>query len=326
MQGGKGWGIASSIYNWISGVGDVGLGVVGIIMLGAFQSAIQSLITGVNLMGGIGSAMGDPTASAAAGAASSGLEVVGAMAYLPVLILIMLILGGIGRCVMGYGLLVDHNWARIGAIVFHFLSMAGALFLVIGLVRLEFYPWATIPLMFLIGNIVLAVGLFLPGTAAVYAGGGAFPPLRQTQIAPVFAPAPTFSPIPAPSAPPPPTYASPRQAGVARTEVAGPSGPGVIAWLIERNSSRPGREHRLGEQITIGRDPGRCEVVFEDSKISSEHARIRFENDRYILFDLASRNHTYVNNQEIQRHALKDGDQIRLGPNVQLVFMEAKRP
>jgi len=113
---------------------------------------------------------------------------------------------------------------------------------------------------------------------------------------------------------------------VARTELAGPSSPQIIAWLVERNGPRPGREHRLDNQITIGRDPGRCEVVLDDGKISGEHARIRFEQGRYILFDLASTNHTYVNNQEVQKHVLKDGDQVRVGPNVQLTYVQAGQP
>jgi pSer/pThr/pTyr-binding forkhead associated (FHA) protein len=112
---------------------------------------------------------------------------------------------------------------------------------------------------------------------------------------------------------------------VARTEVAGPSAPQVVGWLVERNGPRPGREHRLDNQITIGRDASRCEIVIDDSKVSAEHARIRFEQGRFVIFDMASTNHTYVNNHEVQRHVLQDGDQIMLGPNVKLTFMQANR-
>jgi len=140
---------------------------------------------------------------------------------------------------------------------------------------------------------------------------------------------------PLPQSPPPPvqpvaptaaaSYAQPGQVRVARTEVAGPKTPQVTAWLVERNGPRPGKEHRLDQQITIGRDASRCEIVIDDGKVSAEHARIRLEQGQFVIFDLASTNHTYVNDTEVQRHALRDGDQIRLGPNVKLTFMQVNR-
>jgi pSer/pThr/pTyr-binding forkhead associated (FHA) protein len=59
----------------------------------------------------------------------------------------------------------------------------------------------------------------------------------------------------------------------------------------------------------------------DDSKVSSEHARIRMEQGGFVLYDLASTNCTYVNGQQIQKQMLRDGDQIKFGPNATLVFM-----
>jgi pSer/pThr/pTyr-binding forkhead associated (FHA) protein len=108
--------------------------------------------------------------------------------------------------------------------------------------------------------------------------------------------------------------------GVAKTELADAK-PQTLAWLVERNGSRAGREHRLKEEVTVGRDPSRCEIVIDEGKVSGEHARIRLENGQFIIYDLASRNHTYVNKQPVQKQALRDGDQIQLGPNVKFAFM-----
>ncbi|NJL53946.1 FHA domain-containing protein [bacterium] len=117
-------------------------------------------------------------------------------------------------------------------------------------------------------------------------------------------------------------YGRPGGVGVQKTELA-QAEPQILAWLIERNGSRAGREHRLREQVTIGRDPARCEIVLDDGKVSGEHARIRLEKGQYVLYDLASTNHTFVNGQEVQKHILRDGDQIRFGTNATTSFMLA---
>jgi hypothetical protein len=124
---------------------------------------------------------------------------------------------------------------------------------------------------------------------------------------------------PAPAGVPPAPSAT---GGVARTELAEPPpSETVLAWLIERTGPRAGREHRLREQVTIGRDPARCEVVLDDSKVSGAHARIRMEGDQFVFSDLNSTNHSFVNGEQVQQHTLRDGDHIHLGPNVHLTFL-----
>ncbi|NTV63386.1 MAG: FHA domain-containing protein, partial [Oscillochloris sp.] len=66
--------------------------------------------------------------------------------------------------------------------------------------------------------------------------------------------------------------------------------------------------------------PSCADVVLDDSKVSSTHARVRFEQGKYVLYDLGSTNKTFVNGQPVTAQPLKDGDQISLGPNVQLIF------
>lgn len=68
------------------------------------------------------------------------------------------------------------------------------------------------------------------------------------------------------------------------------------------------------------------EIIIEDDTISGHHAVVIVrganndgEGKSYILTDLNSTNKTYVNNKEITRQQLQEGDIIRLG-RVRLKF------
>lgn len=72
-------------------------------------------------------------------------------------------------------------------------------------------------------------------------------------------------------------------------------------------------------KMKIGRGPDN-DIVIEDDAVSGQHALIVVETAQggegesvFIIEDLGSTNHTYVNNKEIKRHTLSDGDIIRLG-------------
>lgn len=238
---------------------------------------------------------------------------------------------GVGRFVVIYGLVTKLNWARITAAVLHFLVVFAGLPLLLLMIQSGLAGLVVLPILLTAANVALGIMLLRPDTAADYQSSGIRPMAPPTMVArqTFIAAAPLPQSSPPPVQPVAPTaaasYAQPGQVRVARTEVAGPKTPQVTAWLVERNGPRPGKEHRLDQQITIGRDASRCEIVIDDSKVSAEHARIRLEQGQFVIFDLASTNHTYVNDTEVQRHVLRDGDQIRLGPNVKLTFMQVNR-
>ena len=78
-------------------------------------------------------------------------------------------------------------------------------------------------------------------------------------------------------------------------------------------------------QMRIGRSPDN-EIILEDETVSGHHALITIrpmvhnENqNEYIIEDLNSTNKTFVNNLQISRHILKEGDIIRVG-NTRLKF------
>ena len=101
--------------------------------------------------------------------------------------------------------------------------------------------------------------------------------------------------------------------------------PPQLAWLVQRSGSRVGKEFRLGEVTNVGRDASQCDIVIDDSTVSRQHARVRLEDGRFVLYDLASSNGTFVNDQQVQKQPLLDGDRVRFG-NVDFNFMEVKQP
>jgi len=74
-------------------------------------------------------------------------------------------------------------------------------------------------------------------------------------------------------------------------------------------------------QITLGRDESN-DICLNDSLVSKHHAVIEITVNQelngayeYILQDLESTNNTYVNDQHINLHRLREGDRIRIGTN-----------
>jgi pSer/pThr/pTyr-binding forkhead associated (FHA) protein len=94
------------------------------------------------------------------------------------------------------------------------------------------------------------------------------------------------------------------------------------AWLVLKTGGQAGRQLSLKRgNNTIGRSH-ECDVVVEEGTVSGEHARIRFENGQFVIYDLASLNGTFVNGRRTQRQLLMDNDEIRLG-QLRLVFKKA---
>jgi hypothetical protein len=99
--------------------------------------------------------------------------------------------------------------------------------------------------------------------------------------------------------------------------------PTSFAFLVARSGIHEGRAFQLSETTDIGRAANLNDIVLDDLSASRQHARLRFQNGNYILFDLASVNGTFVNDQRIQRRVLTDGDLVRIGETV-LVFKQVK--
>lgn len=96
-----------------------------------------------------------------------------------------------------------------------------------------------------------------------------------------------------------------------------------VAWLVDTSRSRRVRTFSLGVVNDIGRHGWGNQVVLDDPHVSGKHAKIRLESGRYVLYDLAALNGTWLNGQRISRSMLMDGDVITLGTTA-LRFVEVR--
>ena len=64
--------------------------------------------------------------------------------------------------------------------------------------------------------------------------------------------------------------------------------------------------------ITIGRLPDNV-LQIDNLAVSGHHAKVYWEGEHYVLEDNGSLNGTYVNNQRVTKHQLKDGDNVLIG-------------
>ncbi|MBI5566182.1 MAG: FHA domain-containing protein [Chloroflexi bacterium] len=67
------------------------------------------------------------------------------------------------------------------------------------------------------------------------------------------------------------------------------------------------------DTLTIGRDPG-CDLTLDSPLVSRHHARLERSGPTHTLIDLGSTNGTFVNSQRIDRHTLRSGDIVQMGP------------
>jgi pSer/pThr/pTyr-binding forkhead associated (FHA) protein len=86
-----------------------------------------------------------------------------------------------------------------------------------------------------------------------------------------------------------------------------------------------------GQEIDLDLDTnniGRAsnnEIKIADAGVSSKHAKIWAEEGRWWVMDLGSTNGTLVNNADIDREELKDGDKLSFGPILAQFVQAAKR-
>src|SRR3989454_647366 len=86
-----------------------------------------------------------------------------------------------------------------------------------------------------------------------------------------------------------------------------------MALLRILNGSLENQEIELSpDPMTIGRASA-CNIRIADSGVSSKHAKIWCENGQYFLMGLGSTNGTFVNEKDVDREQLSDGDVITFG-------------
>ncbi|MBI3563306.1 MAG: FHA domain-containing protein [Gammaproteobacteria bacterium] len=93
-----------------------------------------------------------------------------------------------------------------------------------------------------------------------------------------------------------------------------------MAALIQFANGAPGIKYPINKSIlTIGRETADNDICVVCAFVSKHHAvlevveNITADGYDFYLQDLHSTNHTYVNDQPIERIRLEDGDIVRLG-------------
>ncbi len=77
-----------------------------------------------------------------------------------------------------------------------------------------------------------------------------------------------------------------------------------------------GRRAALGQgTFEIGRS-SRSDLPIDQESISRHHARITWNGTNHVIEDLGSTNGTFVNDQNLKKCALQDGDQVKLGRSI----------
>ena len=76
-----------------------------------------------------------------------------------------------------------------------------------------------------------------------------------------------------------------------------------------------------GQSLTIGRRKDN-DIVIENLAVSGHHAKIDSVGEGFVLVDLQSKNGSFVNEQLVSSHWLKDGDLVSIGKHL-LTFSTA---
>ena len=65
-------------------------------------------------------------------------------------------------------------------------------------------------------------------------------------------------------------------------------------------------------EVTIGRDSGKCSIFINEPQVSQRHCRIYSYRDKVYLQDMGSANGTYVRRGFLKNYEILDGNQIEL--------------
>ena len=89
----------------------------------------------------------------------------------------------------------------------------------------------------------------------------------------------------------------------------------VVGWVVCMQGPQKGQDFRLYDGRNVLGTAADCDVVVYDQFVSARHCVIMVESAkaRYVIQDLDSRNHTFVNNKQVMKQDLIDNDEVRLG-------------
>lgn len=97
----------------------------------------------------------------------------------------------------------------------------------------------------------------------------------------------------------------------------------LVGWLVSFTLDEAGTDFRLFEgKNKLGRNQSNDIRIFQDGKISGEHAVILFRGDDFYVKDEMASNPSYLNDVEIepgQTVKVTDGDKLKFGDNTFII-------
>jgi len=75
--------------------------------------------------------------------------------------------------------------------------------------------------------------------------------------------------------------------------------------------------------IFLGRHPNN-NLILTYPTVSRFHARIKYEEDQFVLYDYGSKYGTFVNDEQVSRQTLNSGDIIKLA-DVEILFIDESK-
>ncbi len=113
---------------------------------------------------------------------------------------------------------------------------------------------------------------------------------------------------------------------IIQTRVKEPPPP-VLGYLVPKTGPLTGKAFRLATSTDIGRHEDN-DIILEDEYASDRHARVKFQDGRYVFYDRASTNGSWLidgsDKEKIAApHALGQGDVIEIG-DTRFVFLEVE--
>ncbi len=79
--------------------------------------------------------------------------------------------------------------------------------------------------------------------------------------------------------------------------------------------------HAIGNTFVIGTDPNSCDIVFHDTSVSRQHARISISGDEKLTIeDLKSRNGTLVDGEPLKGKPLTPNAIVAMGTTSFVVY------
>jgi hypothetical protein len=109
------------------------------------------------------------------------------------------------------------------------------------------------------------------------------------------------------------------------TEIILPDSRASALLILKGDQRSEKTVYEISRGVTsIGRHEDN-DIVLSDSSVSKHHAKIRFEDDGYFIYDFASTNGTRVNGRKVYRQRIKDSDIIEIAQSA-FTFLTKKKP